>query len=369
MSQLVPFLTEDKLPPSKNKKSPIRWIVTVLLLGAVVAGGYYGVSFVRGLQPRDATTVAAGQPVTVVVETGDSLGTVAQHLQEAGVIASATGFLASAELNERATGIGPGVYTLATGMDPASVIDAMLDPASRAAPLVLPEGLRLDETVKLTSEATGLSVEDLAASLARPTGLNLPDWAGGHPEGLLFPASYDIIPGRTSDEVLGAMVSRFDIAAEEVNLVKESKKLGYTPYEVMTVASLVQAEAGPGDMRKVARVIYNRLKEGMKLQLDSTVNYALKQDTFFLTEDMIATDSPYNTFVIEGLPPTPINSPGQDAIDAALHPDDGDWLYFVTIDPDTLTTKFTSSYDQFLKWKQQFRDKYAATAAPSAPTS
>ena len=365
MSQMLPFLTQDPLPPSRNRRSPIRWAVAALGLVALVLAGTWLALTVRGLAPELTSEVAPGQPVLVVVETGDSLSTLAQSLQEAGVITSASAFLASADLDERATRIGPGVYSLTTGMDPAAVIDTMLDPASRAAPLVLPEGLRIDETVRITSEATGIAAGEFESVLRDPAAMSLPDWAEGRPEGLLFPASYDIIPGRTAAEVVGAMINRFGLAADEVGLERRAKKLGLDPYEVMIVASLVQAEVAPEDFRKVARVIYNRLEQGMKLQFDSTVNYALKTDTFFLTDDMLSVDSPYNTFVIEGLPPTPINSPGQEAIEAALEPAKGDWLYFVTVDPDTLTTKFTSDYDQFLAWKQDFRDGYGATAAPS----
>jgi UPF0755 protein len=367
VSQLVPFLTEDPLPPSRNRRSPVRWTVTALGVIALIVAGVWVVSTVRGLAPEERSAVAAGVPVDVVVDSGDSLSTLAANLAEAGVVASASSFLATAELDERASSIGPGVYSLQTGMDPAQVIEAMLNPASRAAPLVLPEGLRLDETLRITSERTGLSLADLEQAAADSEDLELPDWSGGRPEGFLFPASYDVIPGRTASEVLGAMVRRFDIAADEVSLEKRAKRLGVSPYEVLIVASLVQAEAAPEDFRKVARVIYNRLDQGMKLQFDSTVNYALRQDTFFLTEEMLTTSSPYNTFVIDGLPPGPINSPGQEAIDAALDPAKGDWLYFVTVDPETLTTRFTADYDQFLVWKQKFRDTYAATAAPQAP--
>lgn len=367
MSQLLPFLTEDPLPPSRNGRSPLRWTVLALAVIALLVAGVWLVTTIRGLAPQEGPSVAPGLPVTVVVDSGDSLGTLASSLAEAGVVSSASSFLATAELDERATRIGPGVYSLTTGMDPAAVIEAMLDPSSRAAPLVLPEGLRLDETVRITSERTQIPQADLEAALLDGEALGLPEWADGRPEGMLFPASYEVIPGRSATEVLGAMVRRFTIAADEVNLEKGAKRIGRSPYEVLIVASLVQAEAAPEDFRKVARVAYNRLDQGMKLQFDSTVNYALKTDTFFLTPDMLATSSPYNTFVIDGLPPTPINSPGQEAIEAALRPAQGDWLYFVTVDPDTLTTKFTSDYDQFLEWKQKFRDTYAATAAPVAP--
>ena len=367
MSQLVPFLTEDPLPPSRNKRSPIRWFVTALTLIALVAAGFLIYDFVRGLSQSEQSSIVAGQPVLIVVNSGDSLGMLAVSLAEAGVVTSTDAFLAAAELDERATRIGPGVYSLTTGMDAAEVIDAMLDPATRAAPLVLPEGLRLDETVIVTSDRTGLSRAELDAALANPVGLDLPEWADGHAEGLLFPASYEIIPGLTAEEVLGVMVRRFNIAADEVNLEKRAKKLGYSPEEVLIVASLVQAEVSPEDFRKVARVVYNRLAQGMKLQFDSTVNYALKTDVLMLSNDMLATDSPYNTYVIDGLPPTPINSPGQEALEAALNPASGDWLYFVTVDPDTLTTKFTADYDQFLRWKQKFQENYADSTEPVQP--
>lgn len=367
MSQLLPFLTEDPLPPSRNRRSPVRWTVAALGVIALIVAGVWVVSTVRGLSPEEQVGIVAGQPVDVVVDSGDSLSTLAASLAEAGVVTSASSFLATAELDERASRIGPGVYSLVTGMNPADVIEAMLDPASRAAPLVLPEGLRLDETVRLTGERTGLPAAELEAALVDPEELGLPDWAEGRPEGFLFPASYDVIPGRTASEVFAVMVRRFGIAADEVRLEKRAKQQGISPYAALIVASLIQAEVAPQDFRKAARVVYNRLEQGMKLQFDSTVNYALRTDTFFLTEDMLATRSPYNTFVIEGLPPTPINSPGQEAIDAALNPASGDWIYFVTVDPDTLTTKFTGDYDQFLQWKQKFRDTYAATAAPQAP--
>lgn len=367
MSQLVPFLTEDPLPPSRNRRSPVRWTVAALGVIAIIVAGVWAFSTVRGLSPEEQMSITPGLPVDVVVDSGDSLSTLATRLAEAGVVTSATSFLATAELDERASRIGPGVYSLETGMDPAEVIEAMLDPASRAAPLVLPEGLRLDETVRITGERTGIPLSELEAALTDSEGLGLPEWSGGRPEGFLFPASYEVIPGRDATEVFSAMVRRFDIAADEVRMEKRAKRMGMSAYDVLIVASLVQAEVAPQDFRKVARVIYNRLEQGMKLQFDSTVNYALRTDTFFLTEDMLSTQSPYNTFVIDGLPPSPINSPGQEAIEAALNPADGDWIYFVTVDPDTLTTKFTSDYDQFLAWKQKFRETYAATAAPQAP--
>ena len=220
----------------------------------------------------------------------------------------------------------------------------------------------MEESLLITAGATDIAESELESVVSTTGALELPEWAEGNPEGMLFPASYDIIPGRTATEILQAMVNRFGIAADEVKLERNAKRVGYSAYEVLIVASLVQAEAAPEDFRRVARVAYNRLEQGMRLQFDSTVNYALSTKTLIITEDMLAVDSPYNTFAVEGLPPTPINSPGQEAIEAALNPAKGDWIYFVTVDPETLTTKFTADYDQFLVWKKQFQENYSESA-------
>lgn len=371
MSQLVPFLTTDPLPPSRNDRSVIGKAAALLGIVGLVVGVVWATQAVRGVLPEEPAAVTPGLPTVVVIDAGDSLTAVGNKLADASVVTSTSAFLAAAELEDRAATIGPGVYNLLTGMDPLDAITLMLDPSSRAAPLVLPEGLRLVDTVRLTSEHSGISEEELSQVLIDPEGLDLPSWASGRPEGFLFPASYDIIPGAQAQDVLSAMVRRFDIAAGEVDLRKRAKRLDYTPYEVLIVASLVQAEAAPDDFRKVARVAYNRLEQGLPLQFDSTVNYALGTSTLLVTEDMLAVDSPYNTYLNTGLPPTPINSPGQEALEAALRPAKGDWLYFVTVDPATLQTKFTDSYEEFLEFKAEFQENYArmmeSTPAPGTP--
>jgi UPF0755 protein len=328
----------------------------------------WGVQTVRSLLPEESASARSGVPVSVVVQQGDSLTTVAASLVDAGVVLSVSAFLAAVEIEERAVSIGPGVYNLETGLPATEAVNRMLDPQFRERPLVLREGLRLEETVRLTSERTGISQEELAEVLLQPSSLGIPTWARNRPEGLLFPASYDVIPNRTAEQVLSPMVQRFLLAAEETDLERRAAKIGYSPYEVLIIASLVQAEAAPDDFRKVARVTYNRLAQDLPLQFDSTVNYALGTSTLLVTERMLQTDSPYNTYINKGLPPTPINSPGQAAIEAALRPANGDWIYFVTVDPATLTTRFTSDYATFLAYKQEFRENYAnRSVAPTEP--
>ena len=161
--------------------------------------------------------------------------------------------------------------------------------------------------------------------------------------------------------MLTAMVQRWEQSAERSDLTKRAKALGYSPAEVMIVASLVQAEARlPEDLPKVSRVIYNRLDtQGAPtyglIGIDATVNYALGRKLgVALTQEELEVDSPYNTRKYPGLPPGPIESPGDDAIEAALNPTPGDWFFYVTVNLRTGETKFAETYDEFLIYKSEF---------------
>ncbi len=248
-------------------------------------------------------------------------------------------------------------YTLRLQMSGASAVELMLDPASRAdSRLVLPEGLRLIQTIEAASKASGLPLSEFEQIIDNPGVLGLPSWAEQRPEGFMFPATYDLAGDETAEQILTTLVERFDLAADELDLVARAEAIERTPYEVMIVASLVQAEVLPEDMRKAAAVVYNRLDEGMPLQFDSTVSYGLGITELQLTAEQLESDNPFNTYVNEGLPPTPINSPGEAAIEAALDPAKANWLYFVTVNPDTRETKFAKNYDRFLKLKDQLRE-------------
>jgi UPF0755 protein len=191
----------------------------------------------------------------------------------------------------------------------------------------------------------------------------------------MFPASYDLTGDETARSLLRQLVKRFNQASADVSLEQRAKDVGLTPYQVLVVASLLQAEAAPNDFGKVARVIYNRLAADMPLQLDSTVSYALGVTALQLSEDQLRTPSPFNTYLRRGLPPRPINSPGEAAIEAALSPPKGKWLYFVLLDPKTRETKFAKTYDDFLALKKQYQQnlssfqKEQASAEPSASSS
>jgi UPF0755 protein len=360
MSQIGLGMTHDEAPTDPSRK-PRRGgggaiVVAVLALIVVGVAAFLGLRSLGGGTSDYAGAGQEGSSVVVVVQKGDTLREIGRTLAAAGVVATDDAFVDAAAGNSAAQGIAPGSYSLRSGMSGEAAVALMLDPSSRVVKkVVVPEGWRFERTVAAAAKGTGLSEDALRESLSRAGSLGLPAYAEGNPEGFLFPATYEFQPDVTADKVIATMIGRFDQAAEQADLEAGARERKLTPLELLTVASLVQGESAPEDYDKVARVIYNRLKKGMPLQLDSTVNYALGTSELQLSAEQLATDSPYNTYKNKGLPPGPINSPGDAAIEAALNPASGSWLYFVTTDPKEQVTEFATSYDDFLALKRKFQ--------------
>ena len=335
-------------------------VAAVVIFGLVVAGIGVVLLSDRLLGSGEDYAGSGNGEVIVQVQEGQTLSDIGDTLKENGVVASARSFVDAAAANDQAQTIGPGYYRLSERMSGEAALSAMLDPANQVVTrVVIPEGLREDQVVKRLSEASNIPEAKFRAAIRNAGELGLPRFAKGNAEGFLFPATYEFPPGASAQDMIKAMIARYNQAADTLNFVARSKPTGYSPYEVMVIASLVQAEGHPDDYGKVSRVIYNRLAAGMPLQLDATVNYVLKKSEINLSREQLATRSPYNTYKNKGLPPTPINQPGEAAMEAALEPDKGDWLYFVAVNPDTGETKFTSDYEEFLRFKKQF-EKYVA---------
>ncbi|MEU9499139.1 endolytic transglycosylase MltG [Streptomyces sp. NPDC048196] len=212
--------------------------------------------------------------------------------------------------------------------------------------LTVPEGRRAAQIYAAADKALHLPGGSTAKA-AKTAHLPLPAEAKGNPEGYLFPATYPIRSDTTPASLLSYMVKTGNQRLAEDHI---------TSYRTVVIASIVQAEADrPADMGKVARVINNRLARHMPLQMDSTINYALGRSTLRTSHADTRTESPYNTYRYEGLPPTPIDNPGADALKAAGAPPAGDWLYFVTVKPGD--TRFTADYQEHLKNVQEFNDR------------
>ncbi len=343
----------------QSPKEPRRgrgFLVALLVIAVLVSS--IAVAAPKLLKHFQGPADFAGPGTTSVVfeiTQGQTLAQIGNDLKTQGIVASVDAFTRAANANPDSASIQPGFYNLKTQMKASQAIAALLDPATRDVHrFVIPEGKRVAWIVENLSKETGIQAADFAAALKDSQALGLPDYAHGNPEGFLFPATYDIAPNATAASILKSMVNKYNEVAASVDLVKSASALGMTPQQIITIASLLQVEGHPRDFAKVSRVVYNRLAEPMRLQFDSTVNYGLGKTDVILTTDQLAKDTPYNTYLHDGLPPGPVGNPGEDAITAALNPAVGDWLYFTTVNLDTQETKFTSSYSEFLTIKDEF---------------
>ena len=337
------------------------WIaLTVVLLVFGGAGGAFLYVYTHYLHPADYSGTGYGT-VEVAIKPGDTAAAVGQRLFAAGVVASARAFANAAKASGHGSGLQPGLYRLHKHMSAALAFSLLLSQKTRVqAKVVIPEGLRAVDIVSVLGRRTG-EAAGYRQAIAETSKLGLPSYAHGNPEGYLFPATYEIQPGTPPLKVLQEMVAAFNREAASVSLPAAAAKGYMTPGQVITVASLVQAEGGKlSDFPKIAGVIYNRLNRNMPLQLDSSVLYGLHKYGFLATTAELRINTPYNTYLHKGLPPGPIDNPGDAAIRAALHPMHNPWLYFVTVNPKTRLTKFTSSYSQFLQYKAQL-NAYLAT--------
>ncbi|MFE6906128.1 endolytic transglycosylase MltG [Streptomyces erythrochromogenes] len=230
--------------------------------------------------------------------------------------------------------------------------------------LTIPEGWRaaqvyaaVDRELKLPPGSAKSAVSSVAPGL--------PAEAKGNPEGYLFPATYPVTSKTTPAALLAHMVRTANEKLATKAVADGGKAHGMTPYQTATMASVIEAEAETrADMGKVARVVHNRLAKSMPLQMDSTLNYALNRTTLHTTLSDTRIDHPFNTYERQGLPPTPIDSPGLEAMAAAVAPTPGDWLYFVTVKPGD--TRFSTTYAEHRKHVAEFNKHRAAPAGPRA---
>ncbi|WP_367324942.1 endolytic transglycosylase MltG [Streptomyces sp. HUAS ZL42] len=234
--------------------------------------------------------------------------------------------------------------------------------AARPTSLVIPEGWRASQIYEAVDKALALPAGTTRKSLPK-VDLKLPNDAEGNPEGYLFPATYPLEKQATPEKLLAAMVDTANKKFSGAPLAAGAQRNAMNIYQAVTIASIVQAEAATkDDMGKVARVVFNRLEHGMPLQMDSTINYALNRSTLKTTAKDTRIESPYNSYQRMGLPPTPIDNPGEDAMRAAINPTPGDWLYFVTVKPGD--TRFTADYDEHQRNVAEFnRNQRSASAA------
>ncbi|MGW7253137.1 endolytic transglycosylase MltG [Streptomyces sp. NPDC054834] len=347
-----------KGPKQKKGRNGFACLVVCLVFGGGLAGvGYFGWHFYQdrfGAAP-DYAGDGNGEQVSVVIPKGAGGYVIGQKLKEAGVVESVDALVSALNANPGGKGVQDGVYTLQKHMSAASAVELMLSPKSHSN-LIIAEGMRNVKVYSLIDQRLGVA-QGTTAKVAKNDyrKLGLPDWALSHPnlkdplEGFLYPSSYAAAKGQKPEDVLKNMVSRANETYQELGLVQKAKSLGLdNPWQLLTVASLAQAEGtSHDDFRKMAEVVYNRLVPGNpqtngKLEFDSTYNYVKNQSKIDLSiAELRKYDNPYNTYFARGLPPGPIDNPGEEALQGALDPTHDGWYYFISMDGKT--SEFTKT--------------------------
>lgn len=336
-------------------KSFFTFLLTIAILGMLGVGGWIGFQKLGGFfTPPDFEGPGHGK-VTVTVKTGDYAAEIGNELYRKGVVKSAAAFVAVAESDKRSREIQPGAYQLKKEMPAADALDALLDPDNKVVDRVtVPEGQSNFRTYRALSEHLDIPLEEFQKLDKDPDAFGIDDsWFTRSDkkkmyktlEGFLYPSTYEFDPGTTAAQAIQQMVDKFLAVAQEIDLKGVAEQKGITAYEAVIVASLGEAEVIPKDLPKVSRVIYNRLNHdeawANKLQFDSTTNYWLerqgkkRKDSSGLSfAELNDPKNPYSTHAHTGLPPGPIGNPSKAALEAAVNPVKGEWIFFVVTEKD-----------------------------------
>lgn len=352
----------DAAPPRRRRRW-VAWVVAPLVVILVLGGGGLAAGMllfpnqlkilVAGAQKTDYDGAGTGQAV-LIIHQGDIGEDVAKNLVAAGVTKTFGAFYNLLLATSPQPVFQPGAYRLKQQMSARSALDALLDPATKLQnQIAIPEGETEASVLQLVADGTSLPLDAVKAAAADVGSFGLPAEAKSL-EGFLFPATYQFDPGITPHAALKVLVDRSFKALDKAGVAPADR------WRVTVLASLVQKEAGlRPDYYKVSRVFLNRLGAGMLLQSDATVAYGTGRTHRVATTDAERADqaNPYNTYVHPGLPVGPISNPGDLAIDAALHPVDGPWLFFVTVNLETGETVFSTTaeehaaaVDKWLAW-------------------
>ncbi len=337
----------------ERRRGLVILLVLILVVGGplVVGGGWW--FWATG-------SAGAHERLVIQIPSGASGSQVADLLKEKGVIRSSTAFRLLAKFRHQSGGFEAGTYTtLATNMTPEQALTALEGGPlpKKTIKATFPEGLTVAQTAQRAQDELGILRKDFVTAATSGT-WTLPPYLPKDEktlEGFLYPQTYDFEAGVDANDTIKRLLDEFVTATKDLPW-DNYKKLGLkSRYQVVIVASMIEREAKfDEDRGKIATVIYNRLKKGMPLQIDATVEYALGTYKPKLTFQDLKVDSPYNTYLHTGLPPTPIASPGLASIEAALSPTPGDWLYYVVIDA-AGHHGFASTYSEFLRLKNQYK--------------
>ncbi|MBP2330199.1 UPF0755 protein [Kibdelosporangium banguiense] len=377
---------EPRPPRKKRRRSPTFWVIAIVVVALIAGGAWYGVTQVLGFGGYDDYAGSGEHDVVVEVKAGQGTADIGAALKEKDVVASGRAFSAAGEDQPKVKSIQPGYYLVKTKMSGKAAVDRMISKDARVGQLQIKAGTRLDDiklpdgkvvqgvltqisnagTVTIDGKKTGPTVADLLKVVEATTDLTqlgVPQWAApfavkAEPkrrlEGLVAPGVYNVQPGQTAEELLKKVLTDSASMFDGWGMPKLAEKSGYTPYQVLIIGSLVEHEGIEKDFGKIARVVYRRLETNDRLRFDSTVNYLLDAPIVTTDDKARGTQSPYNTYVVAGLPPTPISATSEPALKAAAAPEPGSWLFFVKCQKDG-TSCFADTPEQHDQNRQTAR--------------
>jgi UPF0755 protein len=333
----------------QKPKRKLTWLWVLVVLFVLGAGGFgvvyaaFGpqIRHVMGWEPSiDYTsTTGIGKTTTITILPGQIGADVANSLAKAGVTKTSAAFYDLLLKQKKAPNFEPGTYRLGEQISAQTALTEISNPANRVvSKVVIPEGFNVQQILARLNSKTGVPLSELQAEAKNYTQFGLPAGAPSL-EGFLFPATYDFDPGTSAKVMLQAMVTRMNVSLKSHDVAPADE------LRVLTLASIIQKEGGTNaDFYKVSRVFTNRLAINMPLESDATVSYGAGSKTISTTGAQRADASnPYNTYAHTGLPIGPIASPGDTAIDAALHPVAGPWIYFVLVNGYTGETVYSTT--------------------------
>ncbi|SCL73799.1 endolytic transglycosylase MltG [Micromonospora peucetia] len=358
-------------------RTVLALLLTLALLGGIGGGAFYGFDRIQGYFVTPDYDGAGTGEVSVEIKQGALIADMGNALVAADVVKSTKAFIEAAEANARSKNIQPGTYKLRKQMSGESAVTAMLDLKNRIVNgVTIPEGRTAKNVYQLLSKETKIPVKDFEAAAKDPIARGVPDWwfkrTDGKKvkpaiEGFLYPDTYEIPPKATAETIIEQMVENFLTVAGAMQFADRVQKErgGISPYEALIVASLAQAEAGnKEDLGKVARVAYNRAYGEFPcncLEMDVTVNYYLeligkdtKTSADMTEKELLDTKNPYSR-KLRGMIPTPINNPGKQAMEGAMDPPPGKWLFFVAIDKEG-HSEFAETVEQHERNKVKARE-------------
>ncbi|HEY9365324.1 MAG TPA: endolytic transglycosylase MltG [Agromyces sp.] len=342
--------TDPHEPEKPKRRGAWGCLVGLLIVAALGAGAYFFLqgpinAVIERFTPAADFEGAGTGEVVFMIHDGENGSDIATNLVDEGVTASYDAFYDLLLEQSPEPEFHPGAYQLAEEMSAQSALDALQDPANKLEnTFVIPEGTSLPDALVAISEGTDVPLENLqAAAVEPPASYGLPAEATTL-EGFLFPATYTLEPGIDAHAVLQTLVNRQFEALDTAGVPADQR------WRTIVLASIVQREAGSNldDFPKVARVFQNRLDQGINLESDATVAYGTGNTHTVWTTDEERADASnlYNTYANPGLPIGPIGNPGDVAINAAIHPADGSWLFFVPVNLATGETVFSTTVEE-----------------------